>query len=160
MIQPGQSIPSGISLKKVFNGDISNHTSDDLKKGKILIFAVPGAFTPTCHNQHLPSYRDQAPLFKQKGFDQVMCLAVNDPFVMQAWGKASNVTDQITLISDGNGDLTKALGLTLDGAGVGLGLRSLRYVMVLNNGVVEKLEIEENPGECKVSLADQVLSEL
>lgn len=159
MIQIGQTIPTGIALKKVVDGEISNASSDDFTKGKIVIFAVPGAFTPTCHKQHLPSYVARAKAFKEKGVDQLICLSVNDPFVMQAWGEASGVKG-VMLLSDGNGELTKALGLTLDGTGFGLGLRSLRYVMVLKDGVVEKLEVEENPGECKTSHADHVLASL
>lgn len=158
MIQVGQTIPTGITLKKVVNGEISDTSSDDLKKGKIVIFGVPGAFTPVCDGQHLPSYSANAKAIKAKGVDQIICLTVNDPFVLQAWSKTSGVKDELIFFSDGNADLTKALGLILDATALGLGLRSLRYVMILNNGIVEKLEIEGTPKECKASHAEHVLT--
>ncbi len=160
MIQVGQKIPEGITLKKVVDGEISDCSSSDLKTGKIVIFGLPGAFTPVCSSQQLPSYLAKEKAFKAKGVDQLICLSVNDPFVMKAWGDALGIDGKITLLADGNAELTKALGLTLDGTAFGLGIRSQRYVMVLHNGIVEKLDVEESAGECKVSHADQVIEGL
>src|SRR5262249_7205998 len=124
----------------------------------IALFSVPGAFTPTCSAKHLPGYVDNAKALKDKGIDEIACTAVNDAFVMGAWGKASGSSD-VTMLADGNGEFAKAVGLTMDGSGVGLGQRGQRFSMVVNDGVVEQLNIE-GPGEFKVSSAEHMLEQL
>jgi peroxiredoxin len=125
---------------------------------KVVLFAVPGAFTPTCSVKHLPGFVQQTDAFKAKGYD-VVCLAVNDPFVMQAWGRANNVNGKVFMLPDGNAAFTKALGLEMDGSGFGLGTRSQRFAMVVEDGVVRKLAVEA-PGAFEVSSADAVMKEL
>lgn len=135
-------------------------TSADLFGGKrVALFAVPGAFTPTCSAKHLPGFKEHAAEFKAKGVDQIACVSVNDVFVMNAWGKDQGVSDEMIMLADGNGDFTKAIDLELDGSGFGMGSRSQRYAMIVNNGTVESLHVE-GPGEFKVSAADYVLEKL
>lgn len=132
---------------------------EDLTKGKkVVIFGVPGAFTPTCSAKHVPSYLANVDKLKAKGVDAIYCMSVNDPFVMGAWGKASGSAD-VTMLADGNGDFAEALGLTMDGSGFGLGKRGQRFSMVVNDGVVEQLHVE-GPGEFKVSSAEYMLDQL
>ncbi len=135
-------------------------TTDELFKGKtVVLFSVPGAFTPTCHARHLPGYVADAQKFKDKGVDTLACIAVNDVFVMNAWGKASEVGDAVLMLADGNGDYTKALGLELDVTGYGMGVRGQRFAIVVKDGVVSHLNVEVG-GEFKVSAADYVLAQL
>ncbi|MDC0169369.1 peroxiredoxin, partial [bacterium] len=124
-----------------------------------VLFAVPGAFTPTCSVQHLPGYVDNAQSLKDKGVDTVACVSVNDPFVMGAWGKDREVGEDLMMLSDGNGDFTAAIGLEMDGSGFGLGTRSQRYAMIIDDGVVSTLNVESGPG-LDVSSAETILSEL
>ena len=134
-------------------------TTDDLFAGKkVVVFAVPGAFTPTCSQAHLPGYVVNLDAIKGKGVDSVICLSVNDAFVMDAWGNSANA-DDILMVGDGNGEFTKALGLEMDGTGFGLGTRSQRYAMVVEDGVVTALNVEE-PGQFEVSKAEAVLEVL
>jgi peroxiredoxin len=119
---------------------------------------VPGAFTPTCSAKHLPGFVDKAADIRAKGVDEIVCTAVNDPFVMKAWGAASGSAD-VTMLADGNGDFAKALGLTMDGTGYGLGLRGQRFALVVNDGTVEQVHIEA-PGDFNVSSAEYVLEHL
>ncbi len=134
-------------------------STDDVFKGKrVALFAVPGAFTPTCDARHLPSFKDNAEGLKSKGVDLIACVSVNDVFVMKAWGKASDA-DGIMMLADGNGDFTKALGLELDASGFGMGHRSQRYSMLVNDGVVEQLNVE-NGGAYEVSSGDYLLSHM
>ena len=134
-------------------------TSGDFFSGKrVALFAVPGAFTPTCSARHLPSYVEKASELKGKGVDEIACISVNDPFVMGAWGKADG-SDDITMLADGNGDFAAAVGLEMDGSKFGLGKRSQRYSMVVKDGVVKELNIEAG-GEFKVSAADYMLAQL
>ena len=136
-------------------------TSDEVFKGKkVVLFAVPGAFTPTCHKNHLPGFLKNGDAIKAKGIDTIAVTAVNDPFVMDAWKKASGAEGKIEFLADGNGDFAKALDMTLDGSGNGLGLRSKRYSMVVDNGVVKTLNIEEAPGKADLSGADTLLKQL
>ncbi len=129
-------------------------------KGKtIALFAVPGAFTPTCSAKHLPGFKDKAEELKGKGVDTIACLAVNDPFVMGAWGEAQDVDGKVTMLSDGNGEFTKALGLELDATKAGLGQRSKRYSMVVEDGVVKQLNVEA-PGDYQASSAEHLLEQL
>jgi peroxiredoxin len=135
-------------------------TSDDLFNGKkVVLFSVPGAFTPTCSMKHLPGYVDQAEALKGKGIDQVACLAVNDVFVMSAWGKSSSADGKVLMLADGNGEYTRALGLELDASKFGMGQRSKRFSVIVDDGVVKALNIEP-AGEFGVSSAESALKQL
>ena len=126
---------------------------------KVVLFAVPGAFTPTCSMQHVPGFVDKASAFKDKNIDTVACISVNDPFVMGAWGKDRSVGDNVMMLADGNGEFTAAIGLEMDGSGFGLGTRSQRYAMVIDDGVVTLLNVESGPG-LDVSSAESILASL
>ena len=139
------------------DGPTHVQTGDVLGTGKVVLFAVPGAFTPTCSDYHLPSYLVRNDELRAKGVDTIACVSVNDPFVMGAWGEAQHVGDQVTLLADGNGDFTEAIGLQMDGSGFGLGTRSQRYAAIIEDGVVTSLEVEPGPG-LSVSAADAVLA--
>lgn len=141
------------------DGPTHVQTGDVLGSGKVVLFAVPGAFTPTCSDYHLPSYVIRHDELKAKGVDKVVCISVNDPFVMEAWGEAQHVGDLVELLADGNGDFTGAIGLELDGSGFGLGTRSQRYAMVIEDGVVTTLNVEPGAG-LSVSAADAILEVL
>ena len=133
----------------------------ELPAGKrVVLFAVPGAFTPTCHAKHLPNYLEHLDALKAKGVDTIACVAVNDAFVLDAWGKAAGAADKILLLADGNGTFTRAVGLDFDGSAFGLGIRSKRYSMLVENGVVKALNVEESPGVMEVSGADRILAAL
>ncbi len=135
-------------------------STDDIFKGKkVALFAVPGAFTGTCHKLHVPSILQSADAIKAKGVDTIALTAVNDIFVMDAWQKQSHA-DKVTFLADGTADFAKAIDLTFDGSGGGLGLRSKRYSMVVEDGVVKTLNVEESPGEVKVSGGDNLLGQL
>jgi glutaredoxin/glutathione-dependent peroxiredoxin len=139
----------------------SEISTDDLFKGKkAVLFAVPGAFTPTCNNQHLPGFLHHAADFKAKGVDVVACTAVNDVFVMDAWSKSTGAKGTITFLADGNGDFAKAIGLDLDGAPIGFGVRSKRYAMLIEDGVVKSLHVEDQPGSAIESSAERLLADL
>ncbi len=155
-IQEGEKIPS-VTVKAT---DMSDVTTDELFSGKkVILFAVPGAFTPTCSNQHLPGFIDQADAIRAKGVDDIVCMSVNDAFVMDAWGKERGAGDKVRLIADGNGDLSRALGLDFDGSGIGFGLRCQRFAAIVEDGVVRKLAVEE-PMKFEVSSADAILAAL
>ena len=135
-------------------------TSDELFNGKtVALFAVPGAFTPTCSAKHLPGFKEKAAELKAKGVDTIACVSVNDVFVMNAWGKDQGVGEDILMLADGNGAFTKAVDLELDGSRFGMGPRSQRYSMVVKDGVVKELNVEEG-GEFRVSAADYMLAQL
>lgn len=135
-------------------------TGDQVFGGKkVALFAVPGAFTPTCSARHLPSFKDNVEAMKAKGVDAIACTSVNDVFVMGAWAKDQGVTDEMQMLADGNGAFAKAIGLELDASGFGMGARSQRYAMVVNDGTVEALYVEEG-GEFRVSSGDYVLDNL
>lgn len=131
-----------------------------IKEKKIVIFAVPGAFTPTCSEKHLPGYVSNAQNFFEKGIDELWCLAVNDPFVMYAWGLVGKSLTSIRMVSDGNCELTKKLGFAKDIGVIGLGLRSMRYAMVVENGKVSSVFVEDDPGKLEKSDANSVLASL
>jgi glutaredoxin/glutathione-dependent peroxiredoxin len=134
--------------------------TDELFAGKtVALFAVPGAFTPTCSARHLPSFKTHAAELKQKGVDTIACVAVNDVFVMKAWGDSQGVGDDILMLADGNGAFTRAIGLELDGSRFGLGQRSQRYSMIVRDGVVTELNVEAG-GEYRVSSAEYMLEQL
>jgi peroxiredoxin len=132
----------------------------ELSKGKrIVVFAVPGAFTPTCSMKHLPGFVDQNAAIRAKGVDEIVCISVNDAFVMDAWGKSSSAGGKVRMLADGNGEFTRAVGLSFDGSGFGMGERSQRYAMILKDGTVEALMPEPGPG-LSASSADAVLARL
>ena len=133
-------------------------TADFFAGKKVALFSVPGAFTPTCSAKHLPGFVDKAAELKAKGIDAIACTAVNDAFVMGAWGKASG-SDDVAMLADGNGDFVKAIDLVMDGTGFGMGERGKRFSMVVNDGVVEQLNVEA-PGAFEVSSADYMLGQL
>ncbi|MFC7399463.1 peroxiredoxin [Chelatococcus sp. GCM10030263] len=136
-------------------------TTDDLFKGRrVVLFAVPGAFTPTCNNNHLPGFLAKADAIKAKGIEAILVTAVNDVFVMGAWAKATGAEGKIEFLSDGSADFATAVGLTFDGKGFGLGTRSQRYSMVVNDGAVEMLNVEDAPGKAEVSGADALIEKL
>jgi peroxiredoxin len=134
--------------------------TDEFFKGKkVVLFGLPGAFTPTCSAKHLPGFVEKAAELKKKGVDTIACLSVNDAFVMSAWGKDQKADGKVQMLADGNGDFTRAVGLEMDGTGYGMGKRSQRYAMVVDNGVVKTLNVEK-PGSFEVSSADAVLKAL
>ena len=158
-IQKGDKVPAATFMTIGADGPEPIDT-DALFSGKrVALFAVPGAFTPTCSAKHLPGFKDQAEAFKAKGVDTIACTAVNDVFVMGAWAKDQGVSGEMIMLADGNGAFAKAVGLELDGSGFGMGSRSQRYAMVVNDGVVENIFVEQG-GEFRVSSADYVLENL
>ncbi len=158
-IKVGDKIPAAKLQHKTKDG-IQTITTDELFKGKkVVVFALPGAFTPTCSAKHLPGFVNHYKDLKAKGVDTVACLSVNDAFVMGAWGKDLKVEGKVQMLADGNGDFTRAVGLELDGSGYGLGKRSQRYAMIVDNGVVKTLNVEK-PGSFEVSSAEAILKAL
>ena len=158
-IKVGDKIPS-VTLRHMSDTGIQSVTTDELFKGKkVVLFALPGAFTPTCSAKHLPGFVQHADAIKKKGVDTIACLSVNDAFVMDAWGKAQNVGENVLMLADGNADFSKAVGLTMDGTGYGMGTRASRYAMVVDNGVVKALNVEA-PGAFEVSSAEAVIKAL
>ena len=127
---------------------------------KVVLFAVPGAFTPTCHIKHLPGFVESAEEFKKEGVDTVACVAVNDPFVLGAWADASGAKGKVLFLSDGNAEFTKKIGMDFDGSGIGLGTRSKRYAALVEDGVVKVLNVEESPGVAVESTAEKILENL
>lgn len=159
-ISVGDKVPS-VSFKMLTADGLSDVSSDDYFKGKkTALFAVPGAFTPTCSAKHVPSYLSQADALRAKGVDQIACVSVNDAFVMKAWGDAQSVGDNIAMLADGNGEFARATGLTLDGSGFGLGERTTRFSMIIDDGKISVLNVEDNPAEMEVSSAEHMLSQL
>ena len=159
-IQVGDTVPEGMLMRMTAEGP-APITTDELFSGKkVVLFAVPGAFTPTCSAKHVPSYVSNAEALSAKGVDTVACLSVNDVFVMGAWGKDQGVGDKVMMLADGAGDYTAKLGLELDLSARGLGKRATRFAMVVDNGKVSHLAVEENPGEMSVSGAEAVLGKL
>ena len=159
MIKVGDKLPSAEFISFNADGQIKLTTDQVFKGKKVVLFAVPGAFTPTCSAKHLPGFVQNAEAIKGKGIDTIACLAVNDAFVMGAWGKAQNTDGKVLMLADGNGTFTMELGLEMDGSGFGLGSRSKRYAMVVENGVVKALNVEA-PGAFEVSSADAVMKGL
>jgi peroxiredoxin len=159
-IKVGDKLPAA-KLKRLTGDGIKDVSIADLTSGqKVVLFAVPGAFTPTCSERHLPGFLEEAAAIRGKGVDRIVCVAVNDPFVLNAWGKANGVGDDVEILSDGNAEFTKALGLELDGSGFGLGIRSRRYAMIVDDGVVKTLLVEEVPTQAEASGARAVLGAL
>ncbi|MGE0182239.1 MAG: peroxiredoxin [Parvularculaceae bacterium] len=158
-IKVGDKIPNVDVMLGAADGPQKTSTQDLLGSGKVALFSVPGAFTPTCSARHLPGFVEKADALKAKGVDKIVCMAVNDAFVMKAWGQVQNALGAVDMMADGNGDFTRALGLTMDGKGFGMGERSQRFAAVLENGVVKQLFVEA-PGAFEVSSADYMLSKL
>jgi peroxiredoxin len=159
-IQAGDRLPAATFRVMTPDGPAPKTTDDIFKGRKVVLFAVPGAFTPTCHKNHMPGFVKNADAIKAKGIDAIAVTAVNDVFVMDAWKKASGAEGKIEALADGNGDFAKALGLSLDASGNGLGTRSKRYSMLVEDGVVKKINIEDAPGKAETSGADNLLKQL
>ncbi|MES2292214.1 MAG: peroxiredoxin [Pseudomonadota bacterium] len=156
-IKVGDTIPSA-TLMQMKDGGPKPVSTDELFKGKkVALFALPGAFTPTCSAKHVPGFLKQAGALKAKGIDAIACVSVNDAFVMGAWGESQGTGDTVMMLADGNGDFTRALGLEMDATKFGMGKRSQRYSMVVDNGVVTALNVEA-PGAFEVSSADHMLA--
>lgn len=158
--QVGDKIPA-VDIKTMGpeGGPIGVNTGEVLGSGKVVLFAVPGAFTPGCSKVHLPGFVARANELTAKGVDTIACVSVNDAWVMQAWADTQGVTDAIVMLADGNGEFTAAMGLALDGSGAGLGSRSLRYAAVIEDGVIQHLDVEA-PGQMSVSTCDAVLDRI
>ena len=158
-IKVGDRIPDG-KLKVMGKDGPSNVAAEEiLGKGRVVLFSVPGAFTPTCSAKHLPGFVERAGALRARGVGRLVCLAVNDVFVMDAWGRSAGVGDAIVMAADGNGEYTRALGLELDARGFGMGMRGQRFALVIEDGIVRQVHVEA-PGEFKVSGADYVLEQL
>ncbi len=158
-IKAGDKAPS-VTFKTMGDSGPENLSSEDLFAGKkVVLFAVPGAFTPTCSAKHLPGFVEKADAIKSKGVDEIACVSVNDAFVMGAWGKDQNVGNSVKMVADGNGDFAKACGLEMDGSGFGLGTRMQRCAMIVDNGTVSQVFVEE-PGQFEKSTADNILANL
>jgi peroxiredoxin len=158
-IAVGDRIPDVEIRTMTAEGPKPVRTGEALGRGKVVLFGLPGAFTPTCSDHHLPGFVLRAEDLKAKGVGTIACVSVNDPFVMGAWGEAQGVGDDVLMLADGNGDFTREMGLELDGSSFGLGTRSRRYAAVLEDGVVKSLNVERGPG-LEVSSADAVLASL
>ncbi|MCR9608650.1 peroxiredoxin [Vibrio alginolyticus] len=157
MIQQGQALPVATLSELTADGMVNHDVTELFENKKVVLFAVPGAFTPTCSEAHLPGYVVLADELKAKGVDLIACVSVNDAFVMQAWGEAQNASE-ILMLGDGDASFTKALGLEMDTGGFG-GIRSQRYAMIIENGIVTKLNVEE-PKEFEASKAETILAAL
>ena len=158
-IKVGDKLPEA-TFKVMKDGKPADMTISELTQGKkVALFAVPGAFTPTCSARHLPGYREKAADLRSKGVDTIACVSVNDVFVMNAWGKDQNVGSDVVMLADGNGDFAKAVGLEMDGKGFGMGSRSQRYSLIAEDGVVKQLNVEA-PGKFEVSGAEYLLGQL
>jgi len=159
MIKQGDKIPH-VTLKVMEKGQMKDLGTDQLFSGKkVVLFAVPGAFTPTCSAKHLPGFIEKADEIRARGVDTIACVSVNDAFVMDAWGRDRGAGDKVLMLADGNGDLARALGLDFDGSGIGFGLRSQRYALVAEDGVVRTLAVEK-PMNFEVSSAEAILKQL
>ena len=159
-IEIGGKLPAA-SLRKLSENGIEEVGTDTLTAGKkVVLFAVPGAFTPTCSEQHLPGFMQHADAIKAKGVDSILCVTVNDPFVVAEWAKASGADGKVDILSDGNAEFTKAVGMELDASGAGLGIRSKRYAMIVEDGVVKTLLVEDVPTQADASGANAILEAL
>ena len=158
-ISVGDSIPNVKVMMATDKGPEQAETGDVLGGGKVALFSLPGAFTPTCSAQHLPGFVEKAGELKAKGVDKIVCMSVNDAFVMDAWAKSQNAGASVEMLADGNGDFARALGLTMDGTAFGMGERAQRFSVVIDNGVVKALNVEE-PGAFEVSSAEYMLEQL
>lgn len=158
-IKSGEPMPDGTFMTMSTDGPKKLSTGELFGGKTVVLFSVPGAFTPTCDAKHLPGYVELADDIAAKGVDTIACMAVNDVFVMNAWGKSSGVGKKVLMLADGNADYAKALGLELDAKGYGMGLRGQRFAIIVKNGIATQVDVEA-PGEFKVSAADYVLKQL
>ena len=158
-IQVGERLPEATFKTFTADGAVAKTTGEIFGGKTVALFAVPGAFTPTCSAKHLPGYKEHAAELKALGVDVIACVSVNDVFVMDAWGKSQDVGDDVLMLADGSGDFARAVGLDLDLAKAGMGMRSRRYSMVVKDGVVDKLNVEES-GEFRVSAADYMVNQI
>lgn len=159
-IAVGDKLPQATFRVMTADGPAPKTTDEIFAGRRIVLFAVPGAFTPTCHRNHLPGFVAKAADIRGKGVDAICCTATNDVFVLDAWSKATGAAGVIDMLSDGNGEFATALGLSLDGSGFGLGLRSQRYAMLVEDGVVKVLNVEDAPGKADISGADALIGSL
>ena len=159
-ISVGEKLPDATFKVMTADGPADKTTGEVFSGKKVVLFAVPGAFTPTCHQKHLPGFVENLGAFKAKGVDVVACTAVNDVFVMDAWAKANAAEDTIAFLADGNAEFAKAIGLDLDATGLGLGIRSRRYAMLVDDGVVKIMNIEEVPSSAEKSSAESLLKSM
>jgi len=158
-IKVGDRVPS-VTFRKLTDEGMEEVSTDELFKGRrVVVFGVPGAFTPTCSAQHLPGFIHNAEAIKAKGIDEIACVSVNDAFVMRAWGGAQGADGKVTMLADGNGDFTRAVGVEIDASGFGMGKRSARYSLLVEDGVVKQINVEEAPGQMKVSSAESLLAQ-
>jgi peroxiredoxin len=158
-IKVGDKMPAGTLTQATKDGPQKINAEDYFKGRKVVLFSVPGAFTPTCDAKHLPGFVGKAGELKAKGVDAIACLSVNDAFVMKAWGKSQNADDKVDMLADGNADYTKALGLEFDASGFGMGTRGQRFSLLVDDGVVKQVNVEAK-GEFKVSSAEHMLGQL
>ena len=158
-IAQGDTLPAATFMEPTAEGPRPVASAEFFAGKRVALFSVPGAFTPTCSAKHLPGFVELADALKAKGIDAIACTAVNDAFVMGAWGKSAGVEGKVTMLADGNGDFVKAIGLEMDGSKFGMGGRGQRFAMVINDGVVEHLFVE-GPGEFRVSSAEYMLEQL
>lgn len=159
-IKVGDKLPQATFRIMTADGPAAKTTEDLFKGRKVVLFAVPGAFTPTCHKNHLPGFVETAAAIKAKGVDAILTTSTNDVFVLDAWAKATGAAGTLEFLSDGNGDFAKAIGLSMDGTGFGMGIRSQRYSMLVDDGVVKSLNVEDAPGKADASGAETMLGQL
>ena len=159
-IASGDRMPDGTLTKVTDDGPEQVEAADFFGGRKVVLFGVPGAFTPTCHRSHMPGFVDNAETFRAKGVDEVAVLAVNDPHVMKAWREASDAKGKVTFLADGSARYATALGLDLDAADFGMGTRAKRFSMLVEDGTVKEISVENSPGEVGVSGADEMLAKL
>ena len=159
-ISVGDKLPDATFTTMTAEGPTQMSTADVFGGRKVVLFAVPGAFTPTCHMKHLPGFVTHAADLKAKGVDTIACVSVNDVFVLNAWADQSGAKDAVTFLADGSADFTKAIGMELDASGLGLGIRSQRYAMLVDDGVVAVLNLEEVPSSADASSAEKILAAL
>ena len=159
-INVGDKLPNATFRVMTAEGPKPRTTDEVFKGRKVALFGVPGAFTPTCNNLHLPSFLNNAAAFKQKGVDAIAVTAVNDVFVMTNWQKSTGAEGKIDFLADGNAEFAKAIDMAFDGSGAGLGTRSRRYSMLVEDGVVKKLNIEDAPGKCDISGGQALLGQI
>ena len=159
-IKPGDKLPDA-TLMHLTDAGPAPISTEELFGGKtVALFAVPGAFTPTCSNQHLPGFIEKSEELRAAGVDTIVCMSVNDAFVMGAWGQQKGATGKVMMVGDGNAELTQKMGLSVDSSGFGMGTRSVRFSMIVRDGVLETLNIEQNPGQAVDSGAENLLSQL
>jgi len=159
-IKVGDRLPNAKFRVMSVEGPVWKTTDEIFKGKKVALFAVPGAFTPTCNNLHMPSFLNNADAIKAKGVSKIAVTGVNDVFVMEAWKKSTGAGDKVEFLADGNGEFAKAIDMTFDGSGNGLGTRSKRYSMLVDDGLVKKLNVEDAPGKCDISGGQALLAQL